>query len=290
MAEQDKFECVYTGDHVEIYRLSPQLYFRKASLFDRGQCNSAFIVGGHGVALVDPSQEPAIEEMQEEIQLLFNKPLRYVFLTHSHGDHALGMPVVLAQPLTIFCSHRLVDQYADQASGAALVGVRGVTKLVMDGVKIELISIEDVAHSSNDMLIRIPQERVVCAGDFVVDIPMMYFHDAHPVRWAVNLREFQDLPDQYVIPGHGDLFPFSCFKTTADYLDTLVKATDRILENDTPRTLKDIDDAEMNRIVASYLDADSPEARIIKEKAGGQAQRELRMALRNMRNRAMSLG
>jgi glyoxylase-like metal-dependent hydrolase (beta-lactamase superfamily II) len=290
MAEQDKFACVHTGDHVEIYQLSPRLYFRKASLFDRGQCNSAFIVGEHGVALVDPSQIPAINEMQEEVKLLFNKPLRYIFLTHGHGDHAFGMPVVLAQPLTIFCSHRLVDQYAAQAAGAVLVGVRGVTKLTMDGIKIELISIEDVAHSANDMLIRLPQEKVVCAGDFIVDLPMMYFHDAHPVRWAVNLREFQDLPDQYVIPGHGDLFPFSCFKTTADYLETLVKATDKILENDTPRTLKDIDDAEMNRIVSSYLDADSPEAQIIKEKAGNQAQRELRMALRNMRSRAMSLG
>jgi glyoxylase-like metal-dependent hydrolase (beta-lactamase superfamily II) len=290
MAEQDKFACVYTGDHVDIYQLSPRLYFRKASLFDRGQCNSAFIVGEHGVALVDPSQTPAINEMQEEIKALFNKPLRYIFLTHDHGDHALGMPVVLAQPLTIFCSHRLVDQYAAQASGAVLVGVRGVTKLTMDGIKIELISIEDVAHSANDMLIRLPQERVVCAGDFIVDLPMMYFHDAHPVRWAVNLRELQDLSDQYVIPGHGDLFPFSCFKTTADYLETLVKATDKILENDTPRTLKDIDDVEMNRIVSAYLEADSPEARIIKEKAGDQAQRELRMALRNMRGRAMSLG
>jgi glyoxylase-like metal-dependent hydrolase (beta-lactamase superfamily II) len=290
MAEQDKFECVYTGDHVEIYRLSPQLYFRKASLFDRGQCNSAFIVGDHGIALVDPSQEPAIKEMQEEIKQLFNKPLRYVFLTHEHGDHSLGMPVVLAQPLTIFCSHRLVDHYAAQASGAVLVGVRGTTKLTMDGIKIELISIEDVAHSSSDMLIRIPQEKVVCAGDFIVDLPMMYFHDAHPVRWAVNLREFQDLPDQYVIPGHGDLFPISCFKTTADFLDTLTGAAGKILEPETPRTLKDIDDTEMNRIVSSYLEADSPEARIIKEKAGDQAQRELRMVLRNMRNRAMSLG
>jgi hypothetical protein len=70
-------EMVYEGDRVSIYRISDKLYFRKADLLGRGQCNGVYIMDGGTVAAVDvPTPEAAIE-MENEIKELFGLPLRY---------------------------------------------------------------------------------------------------------------------------------------------------------------------------------------------------------------------
>jgi glyoxylase-like metal-dependent hydrolase (beta-lactamase superfamily II) len=161
-------DCVYTGNMVEIYRVSPRVYFRKATL-DRGQCNSAFFVGDDGVCIVDPSTHEAAAEMLEEIELLFHKPLRAVFLTHDHADHVVGMPVYLEKPITIYCSHRCAQTLVPASSPAIVVGVRGRVHFHMNGLQAELFTMEDTLHSPWDMLVRFPEEGVLCTGDLVVE-------------------------------------------------------------------------------------------------------------------------
>ncbi len=98
-------EIVYQKNRVEIVRVTPQLYFRRGDMPVRRQSNGAFLVLGEVVATVDATTIEAAEEMLQEAVEVFGHPLRYVFLTHGDGDHVAGLPVFLAQPLTIFCSH-----------------------------------------------------------------------------------------------------------------------------------------------------------------------------------------
>ena len=112
-------EKVYQGNQVEIFRVSPALYFRKATL-ERGQCNSIFLVGSTGVAVVDVPTPQAAEELKEEAKLLFHKPITTVFLTHGDGDHGGGCPAFFSKDVTIFCSRRLFGMF--RTRGARLQG------------------------------------------------------------------------------------------------------------------------------------------------------------------------
>ncbi|MDR0916886.1 MAG: MBL fold metallo-hydrolase, partial [Oscillospiraceae bacterium] len=137
-------ELVYTGNMVEIFKISPRLYFRRANLLIRHQCNSYFLVGDSGVGVVDPSTTEAAEEILAEIALLFNKPLRYVFLTHNHTDHAEGVSVWFKLPVTIFCSHKCAaDVGAINDGVAAVAGVRGSLTFLLDGCRVELVALDD---------------------------------------------------------------------------------------------------------------------------------------------------
>jgi glyoxylase-like metal-dependent hydrolase (beta-lactamase superfamily II) len=292
---------------VKIYRISPKVYFRKADLATRGQCNSVFIDGGGCIALVDPSTVDAAKEIKEEVRLLFERPVAYIFLTHSHYDHAIGLPEFFDERVTTFCSHRCMEDILLKGQSAVVVGVRGKTYVSLDGMTIELITLEDTAHSCSDMLVRISDGKMLCTGDFVVDHQNMFFHDANPERWLANLREFESMSDKYILPGHGDVFPYSSIEDMANYLDTLIQAAKQCINSspigETPVNaaisrkvarerganvpaglLKGTDDTELGNLVTDYLKSGSNEAREIIEKVGERhAYRELLSITRNMR-------
>ena len=46
---------LYEGNLVEIFRFSQNVYFRKADLHTRHQCNGAFLVGNSSIAVIDVS-------------------------------------------------------------------------------------------------------------------------------------------------------------------------------------------------------------------------------------------
>ncbi|MDR0916045.1 MAG: MBL fold metallo-hydrolase [Oscillospiraceae bacterium] len=278
-------ELVYTGNMVEIFKLSQRLYFRRANLPLRQQGNSVFIVGESGVAIVDPSTVEAAEEMLAEIALLFGKPLRYVFLTHNHPDHAEGLPVFFKLPVTVFCSHKCAEEIGRINDGAAAIaGVRGSLSFLLDGYRVELVALDDAAHSPWDMLVRLPEERAVCTGDLVVEFESLFFHYANPERWVANLRELALGRDEYVLPGHGGVYPATMITDVADFLETLIFAAreciDRFMPVLGPFTARDPDYATLDRYVAEYLAEDTPTTRELREKARGDAQRELRMMVR----------
>lgn len=277
-------ERVYEGNLVEVFRISPRLYFRKANLAERGQCNSAFIVGDTCVGIVDPSTPEAAREMLDEIRLLFNKPLGYVFLTHNHDDHADGMPVFFDLPVTVFCSHKCAPDLAAINNGPAVIsGVWNRLDFLIDGYMVELQTIEDVAHSPWDMLVRLPDDGVVCTGDLVVDYRDIYFHYANPERWVAALRGLAKGRDEHILPGHGDIFPAEMTGSVADYIETLLRAAQQCIDdNFTGHRLYDISYERLNELVDAYLLKDSPLAQEIKQKGGSDAQRELRMVVRNL--------
>jgi glyoxylase-like metal-dependent hydrolase (beta-lactamase superfamily II) len=301
-------ERIYSGNMVEIYQISPAIYLRQANLPVRGQCNSVFLVGENSIALVDPSTADAAEEIREECGTLFGKPIRYLFLTHNHLDHALGLPVFARDPLTVFCSHRCAEEITDKVEIPAVVGVRGRLKLWMDRIKIELESLEDTAHSWTDMLVRFPAEKMVCTGDLVPEFHNMYFHHSNPVRWLANLRELENAGDSFLLPGHGTKMAYSMVHEAADYLEVLIRAAEYLVSispvDETPPhialvrkqagpnapkgLLRDLDDAALNCLVSDYLESGTEEARIIKEKGRGEAQRELRSVTRILRGLRMA--
>lgn len=86
----------------ELKEVGPGLYF----LYDDISSNSAFLVTDEGVLVVDTRQHPAHgRDLIERIRRITDKPIKWVVVTHAHGDHYYGNPAFKALGATII-AHR----------------------------------------------------------------------------------------------------------------------------------------------------------------------------------------
>jgi cyclase len=93
----------------------------------------------------------------------------------------------------------------------------GQLDLDVGGVAVQLIEVGP-AHTTGDLIVNLPDEGVVCAGDVL-------FCDDHPVHWAGPLDEVHratlrilECDPRIVVPGHGPLMTPADVRVYADYL------------------------------------------------------------------------
>lgn len=272
-------ECIYDRNLVQIYQLTPNVYFRKADLARRGQSNGAYLVSGSTVAAVDVPTMEAAHEMMEESERLFGHPIQTVFITHGHEDHVGGLPVFLDQPVTLFCSHRLKEQItpAEKSFMSSIVGVNGKLSLNFAGLDIDLITLAYTAHSPCDLFIHLPKEQILCTGDAAVEFETLYFHEADVENWIASLRALSANPGKWILPGHGHVYPHTHLEDVAFFIETLDRAACHCLERLSPDGIRDMDEQEINAHISGYLSGNDADAFTIRQKAGNDAERELRM-------------
>jgi glyoxylase-like metal-dependent hydrolase (beta-lactamase superfamily II) len=79
-------------------QVAPDLYF----FWNDGSSNALFMVTEDGVMVVDTQQHPAdARRLLGLIRTVTDKPVKWVVVTHAHGDHFLGNPVFKSEGATI---------------------------------------------------------------------------------------------------------------------------------------------------------------------------------------------
>jgi glyoxylase-like metal-dependent hydrolase (beta-lactamase superfamily II) len=82
----------------QLKEVGPGLYF----LYDDISSNSAFLATDDGVLVIDTRQHPAHgRDLIERIRKVTDKPIKWVVITHAHGDHYYGNPAFKAIGATI---------------------------------------------------------------------------------------------------------------------------------------------------------------------------------------------
>jgi glyoxylase-like metal-dependent hydrolase (beta-lactamase superfamily II) len=79
------------------------------------------------------------------------------------------------------------------------------------------------AHTDGDLFIYLPKEKVVAAGDALIDW-MPFLNDGYPEDWVQTLTNLEKLDFAQVIPGHGDVRPKSHLTFFRAYLVDLIAA------------------------------------------------------------------
>jgi cyclase len=172
--------------------------------------NIAVYLTDEGVVLVDSKNERTHDDVVAKVRSLTDKPIKYVVLTHNHGDHAGGAPKMQAIGATILISVNDRENMA-RAPNVAWVpqfGYVGRAQLVMGGKEVRLYEVR--GHTRGDTAVYFPAARVVAMGDLLTtseDIPLIgnYPDGGSWMDWSKSVDEILQLDFDVAIPGHGPM-------------------------------------------------------------------------------------
>jgi glyoxylase-like metal-dependent hydrolase (beta-lactamase superfamily II) len=183
--------------------------------------NSTIIVGQTGVIVVDAKQtEAGAKDLFAEIAKVTPKPVTTVLLTHSDGDHVNGLVAYPAGIKIISHENNKKEQEAALAAGGRgappadrlpnQVTTKEKEAMTIDGVKLELYHWAP-AHTSGDLVVYLPDQRIVSTGDIVTSNRADDNPNIHPEKngssegWITSVKGILSLNADAYVPGHGDL-------------------------------------------------------------------------------------
>lgn len=199
--------------------------------------NSTIIIGKTGVIVVDAKQtEAGAKDLLAQIAKVTPKPVTTAIITHSDGDHVNGLVAFPPGIKIIAHENNKKEQQTALAAGGRgappadrlpnLVTTKTKEKMTIDGVKLELYHFAP-AHTSGDLVVFLPEQKIVSTGDIVVtnradDNPNVHFEkNGSTEGWLTSVKGMIGLNADTYITGHGDLL------TKADLQRKLMATTER---------------------------------------------------------------
>jgi len=196
-----------------VHQLKPNIYW-----IEGGGGNTGVIVGDKGVIVVDAKTTAAQgKELLEDIAKITAKPVTTVILTHSDGDHVNGLASFPAGITIIAHENNKKEQDAALAAGgrgappAGHLPTQTVSKnkedLKIGGVKVEMLHWAN-AHTSGDLVVYLPSEKIVFTGDIITTQPDALIHlekNGSSEGWVTTAKGIAALNADQFVPGHGDV-------------------------------------------------------------------------------------
>jgi glyoxylase-like metal-dependent hydrolase (beta-lactamase superfamily II) len=203
--------------------------------------NAGFVITPAGVVVIDALGSPALaQRLVAEIRARTDQPITHVMLTHYHADHVYGLQTFKALGAKIIAHEegrehlnsdtarlRLQASRHDLApwvdAGTHLVPadewISGDTEIVVGGMRFQIIHVGP-AHTPEDEVIYLPQEKVLFAGDLVFRGRIPYVGQADSGHWVKALDKLLTFDARVIVPGHGPAStqPRADMELTRDYL------------------------------------------------------------------------
>jgi cyclase len=187
--------------------------------------NSGWFLLGDSVVVVDTGSDAATgKALQEKIQETAGKPVRFVVITHSHGDHAGGLAPFVAAGAEVICQENAAPAIA------ALVAKASSTKSGLLAVPDRLaffgsprraaLYFLGPGHTNNDLIVLLPDDKILFAGDLALGGKALYMQsaDVDSKGWETDLNRLAQLDVDKIIPGHGALAQRKALADTYAYV------------------------------------------------------------------------
>jgi len=210
-------------------QLAPDIYFHEGRVEDNADavCNNGWIIFEDYVLVVDANFPAGARLIISKIRSMTDKPIRFAFDTHHHGDHAYGNQVYVENGAVPVAHTGVIEEmklhetgFYDSKPGAWEDAAKGRadlkdTKLKPPSVlfskdlffddgkhRVELMHL-GVAHTHGDALAWLPKERILFTGDVCVNGPYNFVGDGDVGKWVVTLDAVKKLRPKIVCTGHG---------------------------------------------------------------------------------------
>jgi alkyl sulfatase BDS1-like metallo-beta-lactamase superfamily hydrolase len=199
--------------------------------------NTFMVTTPEGNVIIDTSSVRRAQAAKKLLQAVSDAPIRYIVLTHAHGDHTGGVPLWKQQGTQIIAQAEHVEFVHYQARLAGFFGVRNsaqfgypnpqdtpwvgnrggtilATRLfdhnyefTLGGVRFEILSTP--GETPDHLTVWIPKYKAAFVGDnYYESFPNIYTLRGTKPRWALDyidsLNKVLALKPEIVLPSHGD--------------------------------------------------------------------------------------
>jgi len=209
-----------------------------------GRPNAGFIVTGDGVVVIDALASPAQgEQLVRVIRSVTGEPIRWLVLTHHHPDHHFGAVVLRRAGARVIAHPDVstgVDEQSREAAESAWTLVVGRDQMVgfayadvpdravvtadtlrLGGKTIVIAHVwRGAAHTAGDLIVWLPAERVLFAGDLLIEDGVTMVVDGSGKGLLAALDTLSALRPRIAVPGHGAIpaEPQALIGRTRDYM------------------------------------------------------------------------
>lgn len=163
-----------------------------------------------GVILIDAKYARAHDDVVAKVRSLTDKPIKYVILTHNHGDHSEGAPLLEAMGATVIISNADRENMTRAANPKWLPSMTyiGQSRLFLGGKELQLYQFR--GHTRGDTAVYFPAERVIVVGDLLTTNPLMppivnYGDGGNWTDWTTSMDQILKMDFDIAIPGHGPM-------------------------------------------------------------------------------------
>jgi glyoxylase-like metal-dependent hydrolase (beta-lactamase superfamily II) len=241
-----------------------------------GRPNAGFVVTKDGVIVIDALASPRQgEQLIQTIRGITDRPIAWLVLTHHHPDHHFGASTlrkagarVIAHPdKRVLAAEAGEDALlADWVRVVGLEAMRGfefantpdrpvtTADTLRAGGRTIVITHPGKGHSPGDLIVWLPQERVLFAGDVLVEDGVSMVVDGSAGELLSVLGMVDRLDAAVVVPGHGAIpgRPADLVQRTRQYLSGLQAEMRAAVERGVPmrRALADLPPADSTRPVS----------------------------------------
>jgi glyoxylase-like metal-dependent hydrolase (beta-lactamase superfamily II) len=241
-----------------------------------GQPNAGFVVTSEGVVVIDALASPKQgRELLQAIRSITRQPVKWLVLTHHHPDHHFGAVVfqregarIIAHPdrATLASEGGEDALMADWVRVVGLDAMRGFefadtpdrpvtgTDTLSLGGRTLVIAHPGAAHSPGDLVVWLPKERILFAGDLLVEDGVTMVVDGNSGVLLQALERIDSLRPRSVVPGHGALprRPADLTARTRQYFTSLRTEMRTAVERGVPlvRALRALPPADQTRPVS----------------------------------------
>jgi glyoxylase-like metal-dependent hydrolase (beta-lactamase superfamily II) len=244
-------------------RVTPNVYYVQgragvASAANEGfNSNAGFVITREGVVVIDSLGTPALgEALIAAIKTVTAKPIRRLILTHYHADHFYGAVAFRKAGIEIW-AHKSAQAYLDSGEPEQRREQRArdlfpwvdekmpivradrwldhLTRFTLGGTEFEVIHVGP-AHAPDDLLVVVPSEGVIFAGDLLFAGRIPFVGNADSRQWLERIRELQALQPRFIVTGHGPMSsdPDRDLTLTRDYLVYLREAMGKAVSDFVP--------------------------------------------------------
>ena len=213
----------------DVKEIAPGVFFRYSSISatDKtvpfGGSNNIWIVFKEYVVVIDANFPKEAGDVMAAIKKTTELPVKYVFDTHHHGDHAWGNTVWAKAGAKVIgqtnCARLLKlngpDEWKkeqDKKDGRKdikenelkLVDESFDEKMVLDdgNQRVEFLFLGH-AHTPGDAMAYLPKHKILCTGDACVNGSFNFMGHSNSASWIKVMERAEKLDVKMVCPGHG---------------------------------------------------------------------------------------
>lgn len=244
-------------------------------------CNVAVIATSKGTVIVDtPLMSHQANDIMEELSAGNHNPVRYIVMTHGHGDHILGTDL-FGEDVLIFGNRGIrermgrhnpmwvrewvktwqwenqdeVEEMASAQISLPHVLYEDELTLFLGDTEIRLFPLS--GHLKESVGVFQPQSGVLITGDTLFCDHHPYMGEANFDAWLRSFDKMRELKPDRIIPGHGPVCGLEAVDRQQQYMEKMMAVRSRWTPEDGETGIpKDV----MDELVAFYPLHSRPEA------------------------------